>query len=211
MKVTASASQKGSKIDIKAEVTTDAKPGDKVRLRLVLVEEKVEYTGSNKVAEHHHVVRHFPGGTDGVVVRETTAKAAATVDLDELRKSLKEAWQKTADMEKIEKKDQPLELKKLKVVAFVQNDTTKEILQAVQVDVKAAEGKRLTNPERERRDPQQARSASDGTSHKGCPVARAPGLLGISAPPPEPPARREAISSPHFSRTPPSTPPPLRR
>jgi len=61
------------------------------------------------------------------------------VDLDELKKSLKDAWLKTVEKEKIVIKDQPLELKKLKVVAFVQNDTTKEILQAVQVDVKAAE------------------------------------------------------------------------
>jgi hypothetical protein len=139
MKLKASAVQKGKKIDINAEVTADAKPGDKVRLRLVLVEDKVEYTGSNKVAEHHHVVRQFPGGTEGVVVRETTAKAAATVDLDELKKTLKDAWQKTAEEKKLEKKDQPLELKKLKVVAFVQNDTTKEVLQAVQVDVKSAD------------------------------------------------------------------------
>jgi hypothetical protein len=139
LKLTASARQKGNKIDINAEVTADAKPGDKVRLRLVLVEDKVEYTGSNKIAEHHHVVRQFPGGTEGVVVRETSAKAAATVDLDELKKSLKDAWLKTVEKEKLVIKDQPLELKKLKVVAFVQNDTTKEILQAVQVDVKASE------------------------------------------------------------------------
>jgi hypothetical protein len=33
-------------------------------------------------------------------------------------------------------KDRPMEMKKLKVVAFVQNDDDGEVLQAVQVEVK---------------------------------------------------------------------------
>jgi hypothetical protein len=139
LKMTASATRKGNKIDISAEVEADAKPADKVRLRLVLIEDVVEYTGSNKVAEHHHVVRTLPGGLEGKAVGEKSAKTAEIVDLDELKKGLKDAWDKTVEESKFAMKEQPLELKKLKVVAFVQNDTTKEILQAVQVDVKAAE------------------------------------------------------------------------
>jgi hypothetical protein len=138
-KITAAATRKGNKIDIKADVTADAKPADKVRLRLVLIEDQVDYTGSNKVAEHHHVVRALPGGPEGKVLREKTTTTAEVVDLDELKKSLKDGWDKTVEQTKFGMKDQPLELKKLKVVALVQNDMTKEVLQAVQVDVKAAE------------------------------------------------------------------------
>jgi hypothetical protein len=139
LKLKATATQKGSKVDIKAEVSEVAKPSDELRLRLALVEEKVDYTGTNKIAEHHQVVRALPGGADGLAVKEKSAKQSATVDLEELKKSLKDYLDKFAEKKPFPTKDQPLELKKLKVVAFVQDDATGEVLQAVQVDVKAAE------------------------------------------------------------------------
>ena len=57
LKLTASAVQKGDKIEIVAAVSDVAKPSDELRLRLALVEDKVEYPGTNKLTEHHNVVR----------------------------------------------------------------------------------------------------------------------------------------------------------
>ena len=139
LKVTATATQKGGKIDVQAEVTAPQKPEDRLRLRMVLIEEKVDYTGGNKISEHRNVVRAFPGGTEGFAMKEKTLKTSASIDVEELKKDLKKYLDKYGKKDPFPTKDQPLELKKLKVVAFVQNQETREIVQAVQIDVKTAE------------------------------------------------------------------------
>ena len=109
-----------------------------MRLKLALIEEKVRYQGSNNMRYHHHVVRAFPGGVEGVALKDKTGKHAATVDLAELRKTLIKYLDSTAKKTPFPNSDRPLDLKNLRVVAFVQNDKTKEVLQAVQVEVKMA-------------------------------------------------------------------------
>lgn len=140
-KMKASAVQKNNKIDIQAEVSdVTAEALDHLRLRVALVEEQVQYTGSNKLEIHSHVVRAMPGGNKGFALKDKTTKETATVDLEELRKDLKKYLDHFAENKRpFPNKNRPLDLKKLKVVAFVQNDKTKEILQAVQVDVQGEE------------------------------------------------------------------------
>jgi hypothetical protein len=143
-KVTATAVRKGNKIDITAEASDVDKPDDPLRLRVALVEEEVRYAGSNQLRLHHHVVRAFPGGAEGVAIKGKTGKQAVTVDLDELRKELTKYLDETAKKvaeagEAFPKAGRPMELKNLKIVAFVQNDKTKEVLQAVQADVRSGE------------------------------------------------------------------------
>jgi hypothetical protein len=135
-KIQLGAARKGAKIEIKAEVSDLAQTGEDVRLRLVLVEEEVKYEGGNKLPTHHHVVRSFPGGVDGLALKDKTGKKTVTVDLEEVRKGLKDYLDKYAEKRPFPGKERPLELKKLFVVAFVQNDETGEILQAAQVEVK---------------------------------------------------------------------------
>jgi hypothetical protein len=132
-----SAVRKGDKVEIQAEVGKVAEAGDDVRLRLALVEEEVAYKGTNGLATHHQVVRSMPGGEAGTQVdKEKGAKKAVTVDLAELRKKLKDYLDKYP--KKFPVKGQPLELKKLAVVAFVQDDKTGEVLQAARVELKDA-------------------------------------------------------------------------
>src|SRR4029077_13968139 len=118
-----------------AEASELAEPGDKVRLRLALVEEQVNYKGGNRLPHHHSVVRALPGGAAGLALKEKTGKQSVTVDLDDLRKKLNGYLDEAAKDLDFPNKDRPMELKKLRLVAFVQNDSTKEILQAVQADV----------------------------------------------------------------------------
>src|SRR5262245_18327781 len=128
--------RKGDKVDITAEVADLKDTGESVRLRLVLIEELVEYKGSNGIGEHHHVVRAFPGGINGKPLKEKTAKQTASVDLGELRNQLKKSLQESyKKLEEELPKDVPMELKKLRVVALIQDDNTRDILHAVQVDV----------------------------------------------------------------------------
>jgi thiol-disulfide isomerase/thioredoxin len=135
--LTAGAVRKGNKVEIAAEAS-DVAVADGVRLRLALVEELVDYKGSNGIPSYHNVVRDMPGGVTGIAVKDRAAKQAVTVDLDELKKDLKKYLDNWAaeNEAKFPGKVPEMELKNLRVVAFLQNDKTKEVLQAVQVDVK---------------------------------------------------------------------------
>jgi hypothetical protein len=132
-KLKLSAERNGDQIDIHANVTDLKKPGDKVRLRLVLVEEVVRYAGRNGQRLHHHVVRSFPGGTKGLALKDKSAKHDVKLDLKELSKSLKTYLATTNKTQRFPDADRPLDLKSLMVVAFIQDDSSKEVLEAAQV------------------------------------------------------------------------------
>jgi hypothetical protein len=138
VKLKTAAVNKGGKIEITANVSDIDKPSDNVRLRFALVEEEIKYQGGNKLPTHHHVVRALPGGANGFALKDKTSKQAVTVDLGELRKQLTTYLDDFSKKEEIKWKAKPLDLTKLRVIAFVQNDATKEVLQADEVEVKAA-------------------------------------------------------------------------
>jgi hypothetical protein len=135
-KVTVAATRSGDKVEIKAEVADLAMTGPDVRLRLALVEEEVAYKGRNGLPLHHSVVRVMPGGASGTALKEKTATKTVTVDLAELKKTLNAALDKKAEQRPFPDKERPMDLKRLRVVAFVQNDETGEVLQATQAEVK---------------------------------------------------------------------------
>jgi hypothetical protein len=140
IKLKVTAKRKGDKIDITGEVADLEKPSERIRLRFALVEEEVQYTGGNTLKTHHHVVRDLPGGAAGFALKEKTAKQTATVDLKALRAKLTKYLDDYAKEEEFPSKDRPLALKDLRVVAFVQNDQTKEVIEAAEVKVSAEEG-----------------------------------------------------------------------
>jgi hypothetical protein len=126
--------RKGDNLDIKAEVSGLKKTGDDVRLRFVVVEDKVHYVGGNGQRFHHHVVRAMPGGAAGSALKSKTARQSRTVSLKELSKTLTDYMSDKGFPEA----RRPLDLKHLKVVAFIQDDENKQIIQAAQVDVPEA-------------------------------------------------------------------------
>jgi hypothetical protein len=131
------ATRKGAKVSITAEVSKLTVKGDDVRLRLVLVEPTVSYKGANKQTIHDNVARAMPGGAEGIALPNRTARKTVTVDLKDLRKKITEYLNKVKAMREFPNKERPLELKNLRVIAFIQNDATGEVLQAAQADVEA--------------------------------------------------------------------------
>ena len=125
------------KTHIRVEVSDLAETGADVRLRLVLVEEQVAYKGGNRVGRHHQVVRGFVGdGAAGTPLKEKTGREVTAIDLNAVRKSLKDYMKSSVDATgPYFGKEPEVLLKNLRLVAFVQNDDTGEILQAVQVDL----------------------------------------------------------------------------
>jgi hypothetical protein len=78
----------------------------------------------------------MPGGIKGFPLTNKSAEQTVSFDPNELKKELRKYLEDFAHTEEpFPRADRPLALKNLKLIAFVQNDATKEILQAVQVDV----------------------------------------------------------------------------
>ena len=83
-------------------------------------------------------MRAYPGGTEGVALKEGTTQNKLTIDLAEITKSL------TAFLDESDKKrpflddERPTTFGNLKVIAFIQDNDSKEILQAGQADVPEA-------------------------------------------------------------------------
>lgn len=134
--LTVKATRKGDNISIDADVADVKEPGASVKLRLLLVEEEIEYKGGNGIAKHHHVVRGFAGEQAGIALKAKELKHKATIDLAQLKKKHMDDLAK--DFKRFDEevpKNVSLDYKNLRVVALVQDDNTKEILHAVQVNV----------------------------------------------------------------------------
>ena len=105
--------------------------GSKLRLRLAVIEDQIRYKGGNNLRFHHHVVRALLGGAGGVVMNGGKGTFETTLKIDELRKTQE---QYLSDFQKKESATftaaPPLDLNKLSVVAFVQDDSDKSVLNA---------------------------------------------------------------------------------
>ena len=107
----------------------------KAKLRLALVEETVHYTGGNGIHFHHFVVRKMIGSSEGLPLQGVEGKTrfSESAKLSEVGVSLKEYLdnfeKNRTGFQWAEKLDQ-VNPKQLAVVAFVQNDETKEVLQS---------------------------------------------------------------------------------
>ena len=134
VKVSGSAARVGDKINI--GVTVDGADGDDLRLRLLVVEDTVRYVGGNQIRFHHNVVRAMPGGVEGFAVKKESAKHVATADVAEIKASLTKYLDGyAANTRPFPNAKRPMDMKHLKVIALVQNDKTKEIVQAAQFDI----------------------------------------------------------------------------
>jgi hypothetical protein len=130
-----SARREGDTIELSAEVSDLQKPGGQIRLRFVLVENVARYAAPNGQRLHHHVVRDFPGSTAGFALLEKTSKQRATVNLSNLRNQLANYLANFESGLRIADDNRPLELRDFKAVAFIQDDLTKQVLQAAETDV----------------------------------------------------------------------------
>ena len=131
----AKAERKGDQIDIAVDVFADPSPDKK--LRIVLAEETVRFVGSNKIRMHHNVVRAFPSGVEGKALTEPISNHKVSINLATLRGQLSKYLDEyQANQRPFTNPSRPMAMEHLRVIAFVQDDGTKEILQAVQVEAK---------------------------------------------------------------------------
>ncbi|MER3415658.1 MAG: hypothetical protein C4297_05525 [Gemmataceae bacterium] len=133
--VSLSVHRTGDTIQASAETSKLQAADRDLRLRFVLIEDVVRYAGRNGQRLHHHVVRDFIGGAEGFPVKSAAHKETVTLQLADLRKELLNYWETSNRRQKYPDAEKPVELKKLKVVALIQDEKNKEILCAAQADV----------------------------------------------------------------------------
>jgi hypothetical protein len=129
------ARRQGDDVELSANVSNLTRPGERVRLRFVLAEGVVHYAAPNGQRLHHHVVRDFPGGVDGFPLPEKSARATAKVNLAELRKAQRQYLLQAASRTQFMDDEQPIELQHLIAVAFIQDDVSKQVLQAAETEI----------------------------------------------------------------------------
>ena len=122
--------------DLTASATDLEHPGERTHLRFVIAEERVRYTGGNGVRYHHMVVRAMPGGAKGFALTKKAQEQTVSVNVENIRAGLAKYLDGVPKEEgPFPRPDRPLALNGLKVIAFVQHDATRDIMQAVQVDL----------------------------------------------------------------------------
>ena len=133
--VTGSARRAGDKLTVNVALDGVKEPGEKVRLRVLLVEEKVKYVGGNGLRFHHQVVRALAGGAAGFPVTDKAVRKTVDVDLAALRTDLTKYLDGYAADRPFPNPDRPMAFAHLKAIALVQNDATGEILNAAEFPV----------------------------------------------------------------------------
>lgn len=155
------ATSRGQSIAVRASVSNVRSKSDKLRLQVALVEEEVRYNGENGERFHSMVVRSLAGLPPGPPPAEKPAGEAAatpaekapvatgfalrpgrggtfehTFDLAAIAADAKahlEEFEKNREGYSFREKKHEMNPARLAVVAFVQDEATKEILQAVYV------------------------------------------------------------------------------
>jgi hypothetical protein len=126
------AARVGDRIDVSARVSGLPAAAGPVRLFFVLAEGRVRYVGTNGVRLHHDVVREV---TAGVKVPPKPGAYNASIDLAGLRKKINAHLDAAQAKGPFPNRARPMGLKKLKVVALLQDEDTKRVLQAAAVEV----------------------------------------------------------------------------
>lgn len=134
--LTASATDKG--FSAKATVADLEKPGEKLFLRFALVESRIRYSGVSNTRYHLNVLRAMPGGVQGFPLTAKTAEQTVTIDPAALRTAIGKDLNDFVETSGVDFRtpDRPLALANLKLIAYVQDDETQTVLQAVQVELK---------------------------------------------------------------------------
>jgi hypothetical protein len=135
--LTLKANRTDDAVSAQIAVTNLAKPGPNVKLRVFLVEEFVRYRGGNGIRFHNSVVRGVMGPAEGTVLAAANSTHSLSANLAEIRQGLAAYLARfSKDNPEVSFFEKPLKLSRLRIVAFVQNDDTQEVLQAVQAEVK---------------------------------------------------------------------------
>ncbi len=132
-------------INISAEANRPDAFGEDLRLKIVLAEARLVHSATNGVLLHEQVVRKMVGGHEGIAPTDGKLEFQGAVNLLEYHAELEKYMTDFEDMvgnqtgEPFRFDFRPLVPLRLNVIAFVQNEKTKEVLQATIIPVEVPE------------------------------------------------------------------------
>lgn len=143
IKISLNGSINNSMVNIKCEISKSPE-AKALKLRLALVERTVHYSGENGIHFHHYVVRDLIDSADDLMsgVSGTNTVIERSINLTDVVSYLKsyldsyEVKNPSGRLIHFSEKKHGINVKDLAIVAFVQNDLTKEILQAQYLSLK---------------------------------------------------------------------------
>ena len=138
----------GSSIQVSGTVSITGEGlqgNEQLRLRVALAEKMIHHEGGNGITEHKMVVRRLIGGAEGFVIdtSEGTFEFSASVDVAELEADL-HAYLTDWETEHSDRfrggsgfsaKRHEIDVNQLVLVAFVQDDSNRSVLQARVIDL----------------------------------------------------------------------------
>lgn len=131
----ASATVEDGKLRLAVNGSSGEKPFDTVKLRIVIAENEIHFAAPNGIQEHSMIVRSMPGGADGSASEMGKYTFEEVIDLAEVQKQVNDY------LDAFERRGgspfdiRPSSLRKLTVVAFLQDDVTHEVLQTAIVPI----------------------------------------------------------------------------
>jgi hypothetical protein len=123
--------QQDGVVQVSAAVTGTDPENKQLRLRVLLVESGIEFDAANELRRHDMVVRKMLGGDRGTAQTVDGFTYSGSVKIEELRDELHSYLTRFERNQGVEFGRMPLDLENLSVVAFVQDDSTREVLQSV--------------------------------------------------------------------------------
>ena len=130
-----SANAKDGTLNLSADVEGLENPAANLRLRLVLVEDETYFQAGNGIRKHEMIVRYMPGGFRGIAPKQGKLHFSKSVELSDLKQKLSDYLAAFEEGNNFEFPVKPLALDKLHLVAFVQDDSTREVLQSAAIPV----------------------------------------------------------------------------
>ena len=100
------------------------------RLRIALAESGIPHRAPNGVRVHEMIVRTMPGGLEGTAPTEGKLEFKGSVSLQDVRQEIQDYLSRIPGLPL-----PPMDMKNLHVVAFVQDDSDRQVLQAAAVPV----------------------------------------------------------------------------
>jgi len=126
--VAVSAKHQENRLEILMTVNGPEKPNEDLRLRVVLAEDHIDYTGENGIRRHEMVVRSLPMGTDGVPLEPGRRKFRKEVNLKNLSTQIRDFLVSFEEGQGVKFPFKPVGFRKLHVVALIQDKRSREIL-----------------------------------------------------------------------------------
>ena len=135
VRVSLSAEAADGVVEVAASVDGLEEVSESLRLRLALAESEIIFPASNGIRIHHMVVRAMPGGVEGVEPGEEGLRFSKSIDIAALEKELADYLAAFEQGQRMEFPVKPIQIQKLYLVGFLQDDSTKNVLQAVAIPV----------------------------------------------------------------------------